>query len=447
MFGLQGIFLLALTALLWSQMTWAAGLMEAYAQAAAGDPTLRQAEANRQASQEAKPQARALSLPTISASAEDDYNFGVGGPGTSESSFNGYNVSVTLTQPVYNRGNKVQQRQADSVVNQADADYLSAQQDLMIRVSERYFDVLARQDDLTFTIADKDAIARQLEQAKRRFEVGLITITDVHEAQARFDLAAANEIVVRNNLSDSQEALREITGQFYDELNGLSDRMPLRPPEPTDPKIWETQAMEFNPQLRSATFAVETAREAVNLAQSDHYPTLDLIANRTHSDLSHTGSSRNNSIGLQLNIPIYQGGAVLSRTREASFQYEAAKEFLEGQQRSIIRQVRDAYRGLKAAISSVKALNQAQISNQSALEATEAGFEVGTRTIVDVLNAQRELFRAQRDYAQSRYSYILNGLRLKQASGQISPADLEEIEGWLEPQPSAKPGSSSSAPQ
>ncbi len=433
MFGLPRILLAGVIFLLASHTVSAVGLLEAYQQAAAGDPTLRQAGANRQASKEAKPQARALSLPTISASAEDDFNFGVGGSSTSgDSSFNGYNVNITLTQPVYNRNNQVQQRQADSVVNQADADYLSAQQDLILRVANRYFDVLARHDDLTFTLADKDAIDRQLEQAKRRFEVGLITITDVHEAQARFDLATADEIVARNNLADSQEALREVTGQYYEELSGLSERMPLNTPDPEDSESWATQAMQHNPQLQSAAFAVESARENVNLQKAGHYPTLDLVASSTHGDRSDVGSAYNSSIGLQLSVPIYQGSAVLSQTREASFQHEASKEFLEGQQRAVVRQVRDAYRGLEAAISRVKALNQAQISNRSALEATEAGFEVGTRTIVDVLNSQRDLFRAQRDYSQSRYTYILNGLRLKQAAGQVNEADLQQIESWLE---------------
>ena len=378
MFRLQHTLLAGVIFLLASHTASAVGLLEAYQQAAAGDPTLRQAAANRQASLEAKPQARALSLPNINASAEEDLNFGVRGPGVDDSSFFGYGLNINLVQPLYNRGNLVQQRQAESVVNQAEADFLSAQQDLILRVAERYFDVLARQDDLTFTLADKDAIARQLEQAKRRFEVGLITITDVHEAQARFDLATADEIIARNNLSDSQEALREVTGQYYEELNGLSERMPLNTPEPADPKSWTTQAMQQNPQLQSAAFAVESARENVNLQQAGHYPNLDLIANSSHNDLNNTSSSGGNSISLQLSIPIYQGGAVTSRTREASFQHEASKEFLEGQQRAVVRQVRDAYRGLEAAISRVKALNQAQVSNQSALEATEAGFEVGT---------------------------------------------------------------------
>ena len=288
-------------------------------------------------------------------------------------------------------------------------------------MAQRYFDVLARCDDLEFRDADKTAIANQLEQAKKRFEVGLITITDVQEAQAQYDLAVAFEISARNDLADSKEALREITGSYFDRLNDLSNRMPLVAPKPAEPEAWVEQALKTSPVLLSAALAAETARENVDLQRADRYPTLDLTATITDSETDididrrlELDFTRQSQIGLELNIPIYEGGAKSSRIREAAYGYESAREFLEIQQRNISRIVRNAFRGSLAAISRVEALNQARVSNRSALEATQAGFDVGTRTIVDVLDAQRNLFGAERDYSQSRY-------------------DLERINGWLDP--------------
>ena len=260
--------------------------------------------------------------------------------------------------------------------------------------------------------------------------MGLITITDVQEAQARFDSAVAQEIEAQNQVDNAKEALREISGEYDDRFQKLSERMPLRRPKPSSPDAWVEKALGSNPSLRSASYAVDIARQNVRLESAEHYPTLDLNASYSDSN-SGTVKSEGGQVSLQLNVPLFQGGAVLSRTREAAFRHEATKEQLEQLQRSIIRQVRDAYRGVLTAISQVKALDQSRTSNRSALEATQAGFEVGTRTIVDVLDAQRDLFRAERDYSQARYSYILSDLSLKRAAGQISEADLERIEAWL----------------
>lgn len=431
---------------------WAEDLLGVYQDALINDPQLAEAAANRLADFETKPQARALLLPDIRVSGQQGYEFNidesssglssqfggvdgnVSGFDDTEDSQNTHNYSLNLTQSLYRRGNFIQNRRAKTVVKRADVDFLTAEQVLVLRVAERYFDVLFALDDLTFRIAEKEAIARQLEQAKRRFEVGLITITDVHEAQARFDLAVADEIQARNDLSDAREALREVTGVYYDKLSELGEGMPLELPEPANPDAWVNQAMKSNPQLLSTAFAVDIALEDIELQKSGHYPTLDLVASYDDTDSGNFETS-SNSVRLQLNIPLYEGGAVISRTREAAHRREAAKQRLENQQRQVVRQVRDAYRGVQAAISRVKALDQARVSNQSALEATEAGFDVGTRTIVDVLDAQRDLFRARRDYSQSRYAYILNRLRLRQAAGQVSEEDLAEYNHWLvEPQ-------------
>lgn len=413
------------------QTGWAVDILEAYQQAVISDPQLRAAAADRQANQEARPQARALLLPTLDAGATVDRNFNVDSniPGA-DSAFNSHNYSLNLTQPVFNQANNVRVRQAESVINQAEADFMTAQQDLIVRVTERYFGVLSALAELIFASSNKNAIARQLEQAKRRFEVGLITITDVFEAQAQFDLATADEISARNAVADAVEALREVTGESYQNINDLSEEGPLDKPDPADPEQWVRLALDNNPQLLSAAFGVEVSRENVNLQKAGHYPRVDLTASYSDRDTGITETS-DGVIGLQLNIPLYQGGAVVSRTREAAYQYESAKQNLERLQRQILRQVRDSYRGLETAISRVQAFDQARVSNRSSLEATEAGFEVGTRTIVDVLDAQRDLLSAERDYAQSRYDYIINFLRLKQAGGNLESDDLENLNRWL----------------
>ncbi|MFO1352345.1 MAG: TolC family outer membrane protein, partial [Gammaproteobacteria bacterium] len=348
-----------------AQIAGAEGLLAAYRDAADSDPQLQQAASNRLAQRETKPQARALSLPNIGASAELDHNYLQHPLPGQDSTFFSRSIGISLNQPIFNQGNRVRLRQADSIITQAEADFLNAQQTLIVRVANRYFGVLSALEDLTFARADKEAIARQLEQAKQRFAVGLITITDVQEAQARFDSATSQEIQAANNVSNSREALREVTGKEYKQLKTLSARMPLTPPKPTNPEVWVKRALDNNPVIQSAAQGAETARYNIDLQKAGHYPTLDLNA-RFSDDDDNIGqgrsSSRSGVIGLSLNVPIYQGGAVNSRVREAAYRHESAKEFLEEQQRSIIRQVRDAYRGVETAIGQVKALDQARVS-------------------------------------------------------------------------------------
>jgi len=426
---LAGLLLLTCT-----QAGWAQNLLQVYREAVEGDPQIKESDAQRQANQELKPQARALLLPDFRASGTVDRRFGVDGNRRTKSSFSAQDVTVSLVQPLFDQSARVQVRQAEAIVNQSEAEYIVAVQDLILRTAQRYFDVLAAQDTLTFVTADKEAIGRQLEQANRRFEVGLITITDVLEAQARFDLAVADEIRARNGLADAVEALRELTGIVYesDELFVVNEEAPFDPPDPADPELWVREALRNNPRILSAAFAVESARENINLQKAGHYPTLDLVGtyfNNEVGDLDESG----NSIGLQLNVPFYQGGAVVARTREAAYQHEAAKQRLENEQRAVIRQVRDSFRGLVASTSRIKALDRARVSNESGLEATQAGFEVGTRTIVDVLDAQRDLFEARRNYSVERYSYIINYLSLRQGAGVVDVTDLEAINRWLQP--------------
>ena len=231
-------------------------------------------------------------------------------------------------------------------------------------------------------------------------------------------------------MADARELLRQLTGREYAELNLLSEQMPLALPKPSDPEAWVSMALENNLGLRSASFGVDQARENINLQKAGHYPTLDLRASRVNLDNGITDTS-SSQVNLELAIPLYTGGAVSSQSRQAAYNYEAARQSLENQQRDTVRTVRNAYRGQETAISQIKALNQTRVSTRSALEANQAGYEVGTRTIVDVLDAERNVYLAERNYASARYSYIANYLILRQAAGQLSEADLTEINGWL----------------
>ncbi|MFO1422210.1 MAG: TolC family outer membrane protein [Candidatus Competibacteraceae bacterium] len=405
-------------------------LLQVYRQALDSDPALKAAAASREAAQETKPQARALLLPSVGVAAEQGYSFGIAGSPTGQSSFGSHNYAISLAQPIYNRGSQVRQRLAGAVVEQSDVDFRNAQNDLILRLSQGYFGVLAALDNLTYATAAKNAFARQLEQANRRFEVGLATITDVYDAQARFDAAVSVEIDYTNKLADAREFLRQLTGQDYAQLNLLSERMPLALPQPNDPEEWVRMALENNLRLRSAGYGVDQARENIDLQKAGHYPKLDLGLSRVDLDNSVTDTT-SSQVNLQLTIPLYSGGAVSSQARQAAYNYEAARQNLENLQRDTIRTVRNAYRGQEAAISQIKALDQTRVSTRSALEANQAGYEVGTRTIVDVLNAERDVYLAEANYAQARYSYIANFLILRQAAGQLSEADLTEINGWL----------------
>ncbi|MBK8182173.1 MAG: TolC family outer membrane protein [Candidatus Competibacteraceae bacterium] len=415
------------------QPTWAADLLQAYRQAQDNDPVVKAAAATRDATQEARPQARALLLPSVGATAEQSYTFGIEGMGNAPSSFSGHTYGISLVQPLYNRGHQVRQRLAEAAVGQSEVDLGNTRNELILRVAQGYFGVLSALDNLSYATAEKNAFARQLEQANRRFEVGLATITDVYDAQARFDAAVSQEIDATNKLADARELLRQLTGEEHTHLNLLSERMPLTLPKPNNPEEWVRLALENNLALRSTGFNIDQARENIRLQKAGHYPTLDLQASRVDNDNGLNNNSASSQLNVQLTIPLYSGGAVSSRAREAAYSYEAARQSLENQQRETIRTVRNAYRGQETAISQIRALDQTRLSTRSALEANQAGYEVGTRTIVDVLDAERNVYLAERNYAAARYSYITNYLVLRQAAGQLSEQDVTEINGWLGP--------------
>lgn len=432
----------------------AASLMEVYQQALQSDPLIHEAESRRLAALEAVPQARSALLPQLTAGAEYRESSSSGrsifqdstgiGVATSQSDVASTGWQVDLRQTLFRWDQIVGLKQASKLVAKAEAEREAAQQDLIVRVSQRYFDVLAAEDRLTSIHADRLAIARQLEQAKQRFEVGLIAITDVQESQAAYDQSVAAEIGAKRELATARELLREITGEYVAELQAPGDEFPLPAPNPSDEASWIDLAMEQNLTLVASRLDERIARDEIAFRRTGHYPTIDLVANYGDSESEISDQLRDgipfpdfdtdnqrDSIALQINVPLFSGGRTSSRVREAVYLHRAAKEQLQRVARETERATRDAYLGVLSEISRVKALQQAVASSRTALEATQAGFDVGTRTIVDVLNSQRALYSAITNYYQSRYVYVGNVLRLKQAAGTLKVEDLEQIDRWL----------------
>ncbi len=418
-------------------------LLSVFRLAEKSDPQYQAAIAKHSAALEIVPQSLAVLLPDLSLGADVSWNRFHDrrpGPGETENSHSTNEVySARLRQSVYHRDRFVRLAQADSRVAEADAELVAARQELILRTARRYFLVLGALDNLEFVRADRDAVARTLEQAKQRFEVGLTAITDVYEAQARYDVALSEKITTEQLLDDTREALRELTGEIPGALEILKPEIPLLPPTPAEPEQWVDTSVEQNPLLLARRAATEAARQEIQVKRSGHYPFMDLVADYNRKDIQFGGEvpqERNDSsIGIELVMPLYQGGIVSSQTRQARDLFTQAQEEQERQRREVERQARDSYRGVIAEISNVKALKQAKLSSEKALEASEAGFEVGTRTIVDVLDSQRGLLRARRDHARARYDYLLDTLALKGSAGILEVTDLEWINEMLEPAP------------
>lgn len=453
-------------ALLTSSIAVGEDLAEVYAKAQRNDPAIREAEANMMAKLEKKPQAIANLLPQVDLTAgwntarqDGRQAFGVAGGAagsTPRLAFDGEsntrNWTVDFRQPLFDTDAWRRLRRSDNEVAQARADYESAQQDLVIRVSEAYFDVLAAQDTLESEQAAKNAIGRQLEQANRRFEVGLIAITDVKESQAAYDDAVASEIAAQRSLATAKEALREITGEYPQTLAMPKDEFPLIPPDPQVEQDWVDVALQQNADLESARIGAEITRENVKIARAGHLPSVDIVASygKRRSDGDSTtfdvpptnddimsenyANRRDRSIGVQLSLPIFSGGGTSSTVQENVYLHRAARENYEKVSRNTERGARDAYLGVIAEIARVEALARSVESNQTALEATQAGYDVGTRTTVDVLNARDSLLKATTQYARSKYDYLVNVLKLKQAAGTLNTADVNDINNWLSEQ-------------
>lgn len=437
----------------------AADLLAVYQLAQQNDPEIATAEANYRAAAERSPQARAAYLPQITASAEygntqsasDGEQFFAGTifRSDSESDTDTTSWSVDLRQTIFNWATVNQIQQASAEVARAEAEFRAAQQQLIIRVAESYFNLLAAQDSLAAAEVNKEAIGRQLDQAKKRFEVGLIAVTDVQESQAAFDQATAEAIAAERTVNSARENLRAVIGEYIDEPEAPTAAMPLVSPQPDSIDTWVTQALEQNLTVVANRFALESAEQNTDIRRAGHYPTLDLVASHSESEdefdsssfdfdtnTRNFGTGGNNGerdyIGLQLNVPIFSGGATRSQTKEAAYLESAARSSLKQAMRTAEAQTRDTYLGVISDIARVQALKQAYESAQTALRATEAGYEVGTRTAVDVLDARRNELNALINFQRARYDYVLNTLRLKQAAGMLTAEDVAEVSKWME---------------
>ena len=433
-----------LTALTFTPATQAEDLLQVYSLAYQTDPVLKQVVSQRQVIGEGSVQAFARFLPVISASANTSANrTNPSGSAISaankSSSYNQHGYSLDLNQSIFDNTNYVNYRIANLEISKAQANLNAAQQELIIRSADAYFKTLSAVDAVGFAKAERKAIGRQLDQAKRRYEVGIIAITDVHEAQAGYDNANAQVIAAENELLIAKETLRELTSQYIDNVSALAETIPLSPPVPEKIMHWVDQAISGNYTLLAAKEDTIVNKENINLQRSGHYPTLGLTVSYGYSKNNLSGfgqttsarQSKDSLIGVNLSVPIYEGYSVVSKTRQAQYNFQQSQEAYTQVLNSTEKNARSSYLNVISEVSRVKALKQAVISNESALKATEAGFEVGTRTIVDVLNVQRDLYRAKQEHSNSRYIYLLNTLRLKQASGDLARVDIETINNWL----------------
>lgn len=430
-----------------SSAAFADDLAEIFQLALQNDPTLKQAQAQRDAAKKGIDIAQADWWPQLGFDAGYSRNqretLDIDNTGNTfmyDITTTGWNAGVNLSQTLFSKAVWEQTQIAEKQAYQAEVNYLNERQQLMLRVVNAYFSVLERKDDLEFAEAEKRAIERQLEQTKQRFSVGLTAITDVHEAQAQFDNAVAREIQARNAVEIAQESLREITGRYHQDLAELdTDSFSPSTPNPEKAETWVSTAEDKNLQLLVQRVAVEISEQQIQLAQAGHYPRVALQASYGTSDAEQKVLGRTNdsprmdtsSVGVTLNVPIFSGFRTSAQAEQARANYVASSQQLEFTRRGVEREVRNAYYDVVAAVATIKALEQAVVSAESALNATQTGFEVGTRTIVDVLDSTRNLFNARRNLSTARYNYIRQSLTLQQASGKISEQDLMAINASL----------------
>ena len=420
----------------------AADLADVYRLARDSDAAYASARAAWAAGQEKLPQGRAGLLPAASVSAFTQYNdreirFRTPGALDLSSDFNSNAFTLSLTQPLYRRQNWIAFEQAKTQVMQADAQFALAAQDLILRVAQAYFDVLLAQDTVAFAAAQKAAIGEQLAQAKRNFEVGTATITDQHDAQARYDLTVAQEIAAQNDLEIRRRQLSQIIGRATPALAPLG-KLPLSLPDPNRIERWVEQAATASIQVVINEAALTFAQQEVDRNRGGHHPTVDAFASFSDSAAGAgpqggPGSdSKTRIVGVQVALPLYQGGATASRIREALANEERARQDLENARRSAELAARQGFLGVTSGMAQVNALQAALVSSQSSLDSNRLGLEVGVRTQVVVLNAQQQLFSTRRDLAQARYNYILSLLRLKAAVGTLTEDDIVRVNAWLE---------------
>lgn len=447
--------------------THAEDLLQVYQQARQSDPVLAQAEAQDLAVAEGVTQARAQLLPQLSASYSYSQSHNTSsstqptdlGNGSFEmfsmrSSGDDYGTVLRgeLNQTLFDFSKYANLGRSHAQADAQNEAYRAAQQALIVRVARAYFDVLTADDQLNFANAQEKALAKQLDQAQQRYDVGLSAITDVNEAKANHDAAAANVINVQNALDNAREALTQITGKPFGTLEQLREDLPMEPPAPNDQQAWVDTALAQNPTILAQRHNLEAAEKSIDAARAGHLPTLG--ASVTYSRAPswgdaesarfggsyHTNSNRESTgVGIVLTVPLFSGGATHSRVKQSIYQRDVSQYLLEQDRRQAVADTRSAFRSVIAGISEVEARKQAVISAKSALDATQAGYEVGTRNIIDVLNVQQQLFQARSAYSQARHNFIMNKLLLKQSAGTIDYQDLQAVNALLIAQSASAP--------
>ena len=422
-----------------STLSQAENLMQVYQQARLSNPELRKSAADRDAAFEKINEARSPLLPQLGLGA--DYTYSNGYRDANGVNSNATSASLQLTQTLFDMSKWRALTLQEKAAGIQDVTYQTDQQTLILNTATAYFNVLNAIDVLSYTQAQKDAVYRQLDQTTQRFNVGLVAITDVQNARSQYDTVLANEVTARNNLDNAVEQLRQVTGNYYPELASLNvDGFKTNKPQAVNALLKEAE--NRNLSLLQARLSQDLAREQIRLAQDGHLPTLGLTASTGVSDTSYNGSKTNtsqyddsnmgqNKIGLNFSLPLYQGGMVNSQVKQAQYNFVGASEQLESAHRSVVQTVRSSFNNINASISSINAYKQAVVSAQSSLDAMEAGYSVGTRTIVDVLDATTTLYNAKQQLANARYTYLINQLNVKSALGTLNEQDLVALNNTL----------------
>ena len=427
-------------------LTTKTDLVSVYQEAVDNNADLAAARADYQARKEIVPQARAGLLPNLSAGADLNNTRTQLDQPSMTSTRSGTVYQATLAQPIFRADRWFQLQAAEAVNEQAALELSATEQNLILRSAESYFAVLRAQDNLASTKAEEAAFKRQLDQSNERFDVGLSDKTDVLQSQASYDTARANRILAQRQVDDAFEALITLTNRQYNSIQGIVHTLPVLAPTPNDAKAWVDTAAKQNLNLLASNYAVDAAEKTLKQRKAGHAPTLDAVAQYkkgdndafgfTNPDPGLQGGRYGNdvsqrSIGLQLNIPLYSGGLTSSQVRESYSRLSQTEQRREALRRQVVENTRNLHRAVNTDVEQVQARRQSIISNQSAVEATEIGYQVGTRNIVDVLDAQRQLYTSVRNYNNTRYDYILDNLRLKQAAGTLSPGDLQDLSRYL----------------
>ena len=408
----------------------AADLMQTYMEALANDPQYASARAALMAGQEKSVQGLSRLLPNLSASGGYGRNY------MEDLDYSENKYTIALTQPIFNWADFQNYANSKLEVSISEAQFAQAQQDLMVRVAQAYFDILAAEDVLTFARAQKAAVSEQLELAKRSFEVGTVTITDTHEAQARYNLAEADEIAAINDLEVKRTALEQIIGPPPGILDPLKKDIKLSAPEPNVMSNWVSSAEQQNYQVIQYRLSHEMARRNIEISKAGHYPTVDLVASYNHTNrdqyiIDSNGGIRDYNtskmVGIQWNMPLFSGFGVTSKVKESVALEDKARNDLEASRRNAAQQARQSYLSVNSGLSQVRALEAAEVASLSSLESNKLGYEVGVRINIDVLNAEQQVFMTRRDLTQARNNTIVQGLRLKQAAGILNEEDLKRV--------------------